>query len=312
MTKRNKFLSSLKNYAVIAVVTLLVLTLSGTLPKYIKRFENALEYSRAFSSVPSEGELYLHIIDVGQGDAALIKSSAGNILIDTGTDDSEDTLVAHLRGSGVKRVDYLICSHVHSDHIGGIDAVFENFEVGTLIIPKTEPSKSDPNIVLLSYPEIAKITVNPSRGDVFTLGEITIIALAQEDMFDDYNDTSLVVKISLGESALLFTGDISSKIERELMDTYRNGELDCDFLKVAHHGSSTSTSADFVSAVTPDYASISCLEYNSYGHPHYAVLERLSNGGCDNILRTDKLGSVILLCNEGQITVVATEELCSD
>lgn len=308
MSKRSKFLSSLISFAVIAGIIILILALNGTLPKYIQKFENALEYSRAFSYVPSDDELYVHVIDIGQGDAMLIKSSDGNVLIDTGTDDSEDTLVAHLRGAGVETVDYLICSHPHSDHIGGIDAVFENFEVSTLIIPPVEPSISDPNLVLLSYPEVAAITVNPSQGDAFTLGNITLTVMTEVNTPSADNDASLVIKLSFGENSFLFTGDISNKVERELIYTYQNGELDCDFLKVAHHGSSTSTCAEFISAVTPSIASISCEEYNSFGHPNYGVLDRLTKGGCENILRTDKMGSIILRCDENGITVIASKE----
>lgn len=308
MTKQKHFLSSLISFTVTVGIIVLVLTLNGTLPKYIQKFENALEYSRAFSYVPSEDELYVHVIDIGQGDAILIKSSDGNILIDTGTDDSEETLVEHLRAAGVETVDYLICSHPHSDHIGGLDAVFENFEVGTLIIPKTEPTNSDPNLILLSHSEIAALTVNPSRGDTFTLGDIALTVMTEVNTPSADNDASLVVKLTFGENSFLFTGDISSKAERELIGTYQSGELDCDFLKVAHHGSGTSTSAEFISAVTPTIASISCGEYNSFGHPHYGVLDRLSKGGCENILRTDKMGSIILRCGKNTIAVIASKE----
>ncbi len=308
MTKYNRFLYSLISFAVTAGIIVLVLGLNGTLPKYIQKFENALDYSRAFSYIPGEDELYIHVIDVGQGDAILVRSNHGNILIDTGTDDSEDTLAAHLRAAGVKKVDYLICSHAHSDHMGGIDAVFENFEVGTLIIPKTEPSNSDPNIVLLSCPEVAAITVNPSRGETFTLGDILITSMAEINTPIADNDASLVIKLTFGENVFLFPGDISSDIEYALISSYQSGELDCDFLKVAHHGSNTSTSSEFISALTPSIASISCGAYNSYGHPSYAVLDRLSKGGCENILRTDKMGSIILRCDESTITVIASKE----
>ena len=180
MAKRSKFLSSLVYFAVIAGIILIVTSLNGTLTKYIRKFENALEYSRAFSYIPDEDEISVHVIDVGQGDAILIKSSDGNILIDTGTDDSEDTLVEHLRAAGVETVDYLICSHPHSDHIGGIDAVFENFRVGTLIIPPVEVSLSDPNIVLLSYPEVAAITVNPWAPSGYTFDREALVETMKE------------------------------------------------------------------------------------------------------------------------------------
>ena len=150
--------------------------------------------------------------------------------------------------------------------------------------------------------------IHPERGDTYSLGDILFTALTPIGTSIDGNDASLVIKLSFGEASFLFTGDISEDVERELIDDYPNGELDCDFLKIAHHGSNTSTSAEFIAAVTPSLASISCGEYNDFGHPRHEVLNRLRDGGCEEIYRTDKMSSIILKCDGKVITLVATRD----
>lgn len=308
MSKRKRFISSAISFIILAAVVTALLAVSGALPRLIGKFENALEYSRAFSASLEDNEIFIHIIDVGQGDAILIQSAGGNVLVDTGTNDSENTLVAHLRACGVKRVDYMICSHPHSDHIGGADAVLENFEVTTVLIPYTDEMSLDIDSMLLSIGSAAPSIINPSRGDTFTLGDMTFTTLTPLGDIDDYNDMSLVVKLTFGETSFLFTGDIGEDMERELISVYKGGELDCDFLKIAHHGSNTSTCAEFIAAVTPTVAAVSCGEYNDFGHPRHEVLERLRSGGCEEIYRTDKMSSIILKSDGNELTLVATRE----
>ncbi len=309
MRKIKRLICSLVSFVIVAAVVIALLAISGALPRLIRKFENALEYSRAFSASLGDGEIFIHVIDVGQGDAILIQSRDGNILVDTGTNDSENELVAHLRACGVKTVDYLICSHPHSDHIGGADAVLDNFEVSAIIIPYVEEINLDIESMLLemksgNVPNI----IHPERGDTFPLGDITITALTPIGSYDDQNDMSLVMKLTFGETSFLFTGDISEDIERALVDTYQDGELDCDFLKIAHHGSNTSTCAQFIDAVTPTVSVVSSGEYNDFGHPRHEVLERLRSGGCEEIYRTDKMSSIILKSDGNEITLVATRE----
>ncbi len=313
MRKAKRFISSAISFVITAAAVVALLAINGTLPKLINKFENALEYSRAFSTSLGDGEIFIHVIDVGQGDAILIQSCDGNILVDTGTNDSENELVAHLRACGVKAVDYLICSHPHSDHIGGADAVLDNFEVSAIIIPYVEEINLDIESMLLemksgNVPNI----IHPERGDTFSLGDISFIALTPIDNVEDENDMSLVMKLTFGETSFLLTGDISEDIERALVDTYQDGELDCDFLKIAHHGSNTSTCAQFIDAVTPIVSVVSSGEYNDFGHPRHEVLERLRSGGCTEIYRTDKMSSIILRSDGKKITLVATRDGLSE
>lgn len=309
MRTPKKFVGKIISFIIASLVTVTILAITGILPKLIQKFENALEYSRAFSASVGEGEIFIHVIDVGQGDAILIRSADGNILVDTGTNDSENELVAHLNACGVKTVNYLICSHAHSDHIGGADEVLEKFAVCAIIIPYVDEITSDIESMLFemkngNVPSI----IHPERGDTYSLGDISFTALTPIGDFADGNDTSLVIKLSFGETSFLFTGDISEDVERELIATYQNGELDCDFLKIAHHGSNTSTSAEFVAAVTPIVASVSSGEYNDFGHPRREVLQRLRDGGCEEIYRTDKMSSIVLRSDGSEITLVATRE----
>ncbi len=309
MQNLKRFISKAVSFIAVAAVVIAILAVSGILPKLIQKFENALDYSRAFSHSVGENEIFIHVIDVGQGDAALIQSQAGNILIDTGTNDSEDELVAHLKACKVKTVDYLICSHAHSDHLGGADAVLDSFDVSTIVIPSVAESTLDIESMLFSMKDgnIPDV-IHPQKGDTFSLGDISFTVLTPISDTDDYNDMSLVVKISFADTSLLFTGDISEDIEHELIQVYPNGELDCDFLKIAHHGSNTSTCAEFIAAVTPSVAVVSSGEYNDFGHPRYEVLQRLRTGGCEQIYRTDKMSSIVLRSDGSEITLVATRE----
>ncbi len=309
MRNLKRFISKAVSFVAVLAIAAAILAINGTLPKLIQKFENALEYSRAFSHSVGEDEIFIHVIDVGQGDATLIQSQAGNILIDTGTNDSEDELVAHLRACGVKTVDYMICSHAHSDHIGGADAVLESFAVSAIIIPSLTESTLDIDSMIFSMKDgnIPDV-IHPEKGDTFSLGDISFTVLTPIADTDDYNDMSLVIKVSFADTSLLFTGDISEDIEYKLIGAYQSGELDCDFLKIAHHGSNASTSAEFIAAVTPSVAVVSSGEYNDFGHPRHEVLERLREGGCEEIYRTDKMSSIVLRSDGNEITLVATRE----
>ena len=308
--KTSRLLSSL--ISALVIFALVLLFYGENIPNAVREFKASYIFSKALSATVTDGEIFLHVIDVGQGDAILVQSSDGCILIDTGTNDSENDLIAHLRACGVKVVDYLICSHAHSDHIGGADAVFDNFEVKTVLIPYIDESNPDIGSMLFSMADAKPRIIHPARGDTFSLGDITVTALTPIGNSDDYNDMSLVMKLSFGDTSFLFTGDISENVEHELLSTYPNGELDCDFLKIAHHGSNTSTCTEFINALTPTVASVSCGRNNDFGHPRHEVLKRLSDGGCESIYRTDEMGSVILRCDGDEITLAAMREADGD
>ena len=309
MAKSHKGPRSLATPILIAAVILIFIFTGGSLKATSIRFQNTLYYTRIYTNTPPEDEIELHIIDVGQGDCALIRSVYGNILIDAGISEKEYELREHLNYCGIEKIDYFFCSHAHSDHIGGADMIVQNFEVKNLVLPKTVES-SFMLESLIYYAASAGITPTYAKvGDVYSLGDITVTVLHVGDGYYITNDNSLVLKISFGEMDFLFTGDISENVEYLLLDTYGADVLDCEFLKLAHHGSNTSSTKHFLDAVSPYIASASSEKSNEYGHPRGEVLRRLELAGCEHVLRTDRMGTCVVRANKDGIRYVLLHDI---
>lgn len=248
-----------------------------------------------------DGEVQLHFIDVGQGDAALILTDSAAVLVDAGTTDSGGKVAAYVKNY-TDSLDYMILSHPHEDHIGGAEDVIENVDVKNVIMP----NKVEDSICFdrtLDAIEKENATVHPAdAGGTYDIDGIRMEILspyANKD-YEETNNVSIVVKITYGCTSFLFTGDAEKPIEEELLKS--GADLDCDVLKVGHHGSSTSSSRDFVEAVSPDIAVISCGKDNSYGHPHYEVTNLMKSLDI-TVLRTDKQGSIVLSSDGYEVIV---------
>ena len=245
------------------------------------------------------GVLEVHIIDVGQGDSILVRSDEGVLLIDAGTNSSEDDLRAYLDSCGIDKIDCFVCTHPHEDHIGGADMVINEYDVKQLIMPETSSSTVTVTKLLDAIEAKGTPYYEPVVGDVYTIGDFSFMILAPDaSVADDSNNSSVVLRVDYGETSFLFTGDAEVESEECMLATFVSGELDCDFLKVGHHGSTTSTSEAFLAAVSPEYAAISCGEGNSYGHPHRETLDLLEKYGIsgEKLLRTDQSGTCIISC----------------
>lgn len=252
-------------------------------------------------TIPMDG-LYVHYIDVGQGDSELICCGGEYMLIDAGEPSASDTVVDYLNDHGIEKLEYVVCSHGHADHCGGLDAVVENFDVGTVF---TSPYPGDTSSYeIFSDAVSAKgldMTV-PELGESYSLGEARfefIGPLEEYDNINDINDDSLVMRLEYGDTSFLFTGDMTSKAERDLLEDGAN--VKCDVLKVGHHGSSGSSSYRFLYEAEPKIAVISCEAGNSYGHPHEEALSRLNDCGAE-VCRTDLEGSIIIFSNGMEVT----------
>ena len=246
--------------------------------------------------LPVEGEAEFHFIDVGQGDAALIRTSAGHVLIDAGTNDSEDALIAYLKAEGIKELVYAVFTHPHEDHIGGADAVLDYCDVKNVIMPERTSTTGD-YTRLMDAIEVEKAHVIIAEPEaVYTVGglQMTILGPIGSE-YKDINNDSIVLRVDFGESSVLYTGDAEDVSEKEMLSRYAlNGKLDCDLLKLGHHGSDSSTTEDFLKAVSPTMAVISCGEGNSYGHPKQEILIRLNRYGIA-YWRTDLEESIVLI-----------------
>lgn len=234
-----------------------------------------------------DGELLeIHVIDVGQGDSALIRHKGSTILIDAGPRKSEAYLRAYLESLDIDSIDYVILTHPHEDHIGGAATVIDGFKVKKLLVTDLEAATYTFEELLDSIERNETDTEIPSLGDEYTAGEISFKILAPITPTDDSNNMSLVVKFTFGDTDFLFTGDAEKEVEAEMLKMYPADMLDCDLLKVGHHGSNTSSSAEFLNAVSPKIATISCAKDNDYGHPHGEPLARLRECGTEEILIT--------------------------
>lgn len=242
-------------------------------------------------SAPTRGEAYARYFNVGQGDAAVFVWDGGAVLFDAGTNDSEDKLVSYLRAMGVDRLDAMVLSHPHDDHIGGADAVLHACDVGEVIMPSSSGDEEDEEALFAAVEDEGCPLYEAKAGDVYEFGDVKVEILSPLSYTGDANDDSAVAVLTFGKMRFMFTGDIESGGEAALLNAYGADALDVDVLKVAHHGSSTSTREDFLEAVSPDIAVISCGVDNDYGHPHAEVVERLESHGVE-VMRTDMDGAV--------------------
>lgn len=244
------------------------------------------------TSVLNSGDLKIHYIDVGQGDSILVQQGGQNMLIDAGTNDSTSTLITYLKKQSLSKIDYLVLTHPHEDHIGGADAVIKNFNIGKVYMPKaTTTTKTYQDVVTAMKNKKYKAEA-PNPGDTFKLGSVNCTVLSPiNSVKDDLNTYSLVLKLQYGDNKFLFTGDTQSSNEQDMLG--KGYDLSADVLKVAHHGSRTSTTDEFLNAVNPKYTVISCGKGNDYGHPHKTVMDKLKAKKIP-LYRTDESGTIIL------------------
>lgn len=261
---------------------------------------------------PLDDEAAVYFIDVGQGDCELIRTKNCNILIDCGEEENADEVIGFIRYSGVERLDYVITTHPHSDHIGGMYRILESFDVGTVIIPKI-PRDIAPNTLFYSkmLNTIKNRGINreySAAGKIYTLGEnasLEIIAPLYDE-YEELNNFSVVARLTHGANTFLFTGDAESLAELDILD---NGiDVSADVLKVAHHGSAGANSRAYLEKVRPKIAVIGVGSDNSYGHPHKEVLKRLAQVGCDEIYTTAADGNVVIISDGASLRVRTEEE----
>lgn len=236
--------------------------------------------------------LSIHIIDIGQGDSVLIQTpNSKNILIDGGDENSFHIIKSYLKRHNVKSIDFIIATHLDSDHIGGLDNVVDTFSVKNIYTPEDNSnSLSYKNLINACKNKNLKIDYLYKGNSIDIDKDINLLTLSPSYIQDDSNLNSIVFKLDYKDKSFLFTGDAEISNELEITDSFNLDDV--DFLKVGHHGSKSSTSEIFLNATTPDIAVISCGYKNQYGHPHQNVLDNLSK---NNILtyRTDLLGDIV-------------------
>ena len=254
-----------------------------------------------------DGECSVHFIDVGQGDSILICSGDETALIDAGENNRGDDVLLYLSRLGIDSLDYVIGTHAHSDHIGGLDTVLNSIEVENIILSDL-PDSMVPNTK--TYTDLLEAIVNTSVNLIaaepdssYKIGEGTLTLLAPLENYDDQNELSIVTKFEFGETSFLLTGDAGFKSEEDMLLSGAN--LSADVLKVGHHGSETSTSKEFLKMVNPKISVIQVGQNNSYGHPRAEALERLSG---TEIYRNDLNGSIVISSDGEKLSVTCEKE----
>ena len=290
--KISKLNNAIKILTVILCVTVFVLCLLF--------FENSLFSINASSN---DGEDFVKFIDVGQGDSILIHSNGYSALIDTGPVESSVELSRSLRESNIEAIDVLMLSHLHLDHSGGVPQIFEDFNVENIILPELSSFSEGIYSAELAINEVTRAVgqvYKASEGMNFKLGDFNITVVDLYPNFTNENNQSVIIKAEIDGKIFLFTGDAEKETENKLVA--KNKDIDCDVLKVAHHGSNTSTTKDFLEKCSPDFGVISVGKDNIYNHPHRSTLEQLKNANVE-IYRTDKQGDIIFYINNGKFDI---------
>lgn len=250
---------------------------------------------------PDHTSLVVEYLDVGQADSILLSSDDEYMLIDAGNNEDGDDVVRYLRDVGADTLKYAVGTHPHADHIGGMDDVIRDLEVENVLLPSTTTNTQTYADVLDAMEEKNLTATVPARGQTFQLGNATISVVAAQQS-DNLNNTSIVLKADYGDTAFLFMGDAEAEVENAILSA--GTDVQCDVLKVGHHGSSTSTSSAFLAAVSPDAAVISCGAGNSYGHPNAETLKKLTG---IPVWRTDDNGTIIAM-TDGQTCRLTAEK----
>lgn len=247
--------------------------------------------------VNPDSNFSIYYLDVGQGDCTIIKSNESVMMIDTSTKNHTLDIQEALMSLSIDKIDYLVITHQHDDHMGSAKDIIDKYEVKNIIMPKL----SEINMVTTtSYENLLKSIANKkinaipaTVGESFWLGDATIQILSPSKQDEDLNNMSIVLKVVYGETKFIFQGDAEKTVENQLLNS--DFDLDADIIKLGHHGSNTSSTDKYLKAVNPRYAIISCGADNSYGHPHDEVVERLKK---NNI-------SFYVTAQTGDITVIS-------
>lgn len=231
--------------------------------------------------------LKVYFFDVGQADSMLIQNNGENMLIDAGNNEDGEMLVNNLKILGIEKIDYLVGTHPHEDHIGGMDDIINSFEIGKIYMPNVSTNtKTFEDVIDATKNKNLQIET-PKAGDNFTIGKVSCeVAYVGSDK-ENLNLSSIIIKMKYNNLSYLFTGDTEADVENKI----DFGKI--NILKVAHHGSDTSSSEKFVNETAPEVAIISVGKDNSYGHPSNEIIKRYEKVG-SKIYRTDEVGNIFI------------------
>lgn len=250
---------------------------------------DAQAYTAGINTGTDPENLTVHFLDIGQGDCTVLTQGGHAMLIDAGDNDKGTAVQAYLNYLGIETLDYVILTHPDADHIGGADVVLYKFDCDTILMPDVEVDTRTYDDVIQAIKSRGYTATHPQAGDTCSFGDASFTVLSPSRSYSDNNNNSIVIRLTHGENTFLFTGDAEEEAEIDILA--QGLDVQADVLKVGHHGSSTSTSDEFLEAVSPACAVISCGEGNKYGHPHAETMNKLRMMGI-TVYRTDEQGTV--------------------
>lgn len=289
-----------KNKIMLRLSVLLLTLVAGGL---LLGSASGMSVSRVFAVNQKEkgstSELTIHYLDVGQGDCILAECDGEYMLIDAGDNDQGTKIQNYLSKQGVKKLKYVVGTHPDADHIGGLDVILYKFDCGTVMMPDMSRDTATYRDVVDTMKQRGYRNTVPEPGDSFKLGSAVCTVLGPSVSYEDANNNSIVLLVEHGGNRFLFMGDAEEEEEADILKS--GAEVEADVLKVGHHGSRSSSSKEFLEAVSPDYAVISCGEDNSYGHPHAETLNNLRAMGV-KVFRSDEQGTIVAVSDGSRIT----------
>lgn len=303
MQKRKSKYLTFVIIAVIFIASLILTTLfsgeSGSLFDY---------FGLRDSYTDAQGIMSVDFLDVGQGDCTLITSGDNVILVDGGEAGEAENVINFIKNRNITEIDCCIATHPHSDHIGSLSKVLSEFEVKDIIMPEIPenliPTSKAYEKFMRSLSENTGNVYAAQPGDEYEYDGVKIEILGPVGEYDNLNDMSVVSRIVYGNTSVMLTGDAETPAEKDIL----KNDFDCsaDILKIGHHGSRTSSGVDWLNAVNPQYAVISCGMNNDYGHPHKQLINRLEKTEID-YYRTDLIGTVSFESDGNGFTIKNTE-----
>lgn len=310
---RNKVILSL-----ISIIVVLILLAIGVKEETIKDIfninnveeqnviasdtQNELDETQTKKNFIAEDKLVVDYIDVGQADSILLRNKDKTMLIDAGTNEQGKNVVSFLKEEGISKIDYLIGTHPHEDHIGGLDDVINNFDIGKIYMPKRQTTTKTFKDVLSAIKNKNLTITQPKKGEIIDLGQAKCEFMTEPIIDDDnINLSSLTLRVEFGNNSFLFMGDAEKQNEKTI--TWPK----TDVLKVGHHGSDTSSSKEFLEQVNPKYSIIMVGEGNTYKLPKQPIIDRIEKIG-SKIYRTDKNGNIKIISDGNNLEIETEKE----
>lgn len=295
---------SINSKAVTGIILLIIAVVSAVFARFTGESDKVFEaVGLRNTELSGRDKMYVSFIDVGQGNCTLLKCGDKAILVDSGEVGAAQTVINYIKNQNIKTLDCVLVTHPHSDHMGAMTKLLYEFKIKDVIMPEIPeeiiPTSKTYEKFLVAVSENAENVIAAKPDETFSYAEMKMEIFAPLRDYDDLNDMSAVTRISYGDTSVMFTGDATATVEKDLLK--KNIDYSATILNVGHHGSKTSTSKSWLKAVDPEYAVICCGLNNDYGHPHQSVVNRLEQFGIKTY-RTDLLGTIVFESNSKEFT----------